>query len=147
MDEVPPWAAELGLAPLAGEGGFFVGTWRSAQATAPAGFPRERALASAIYFLLARGQQSAWHRLRADELWFWHRGAPVTVLFGGDGAEPGPAAEARLGPDLEAGQRPQLLIPAGQWQSTRPVTEDTLVSCVVSPGFEYADFELQSTPR
>jgi hypothetical protein len=141
MERVPEWAAGLGLEPLAGEGGFFAGTWRSAHRTAPNGFPGQRAFASAIYFLLAEGQHSAWHQLRADELWFWHRGAPVTLRFGtvcfGDG--PG---EVVLGPDLEAGQRPQVHIPAGQWQSTRPVTADTLVSCVVTPGFEYTDFRL-----
>jgi hypothetical protein len=142
MDGVPEWAAGLGLEPLAGEGGFFAGTWRSAHATAPTGFPGERVFASAIYFLLPAGRHSAWHQLRADELWFWHRGAPVTLLFGGDGAEPGEVTEVRLGPHIETGERPQAQIAAGQWQSTRAVERDTLVSCVVSPGFEYADFRL-----
>jgi hypothetical protein len=142
MHAVPQWAAELGLAPLEGEGGFFVESWRSPHDTEPAGFPGERALATAIYFLLAQGQQSAWHQLRADELWFWHRGEPVTLCFGGDGARPGQVTEVELGPDIEAGQRPQVRIPAGQWQSTRPASADTLMSCVVSPGFEYADFRL-----
>lgn len=142
MHAVPRWAVELGLEPLAGEGGFFVGSWRSAHAGEPTGFPGERAFASAIYFLLTEGQHSAWHRLRADELWFWHRGAPVTLRFGGDGAEPGQVTEVRLGPDIEADQRPQVHIPAGHWQSTRPVAADTLMSCVVSPGFDYADFRL-----
>lgn len=142
MHEVPPWARELGLEPLEGEGGFFAGTWRSAHATKPAGFPGQRAFASAIYFLLAAGQHSAWHRLRADELWFWHRGAPVTLRFGGTGEQPGAVTELLLGPDIESGARPQLHVPAGQWQSTAPVAEDTLISCVVSPGFEYEDFRL-----
>ncbi|HJP80406.1 MAG TPA: cupin domain-containing protein [Pseudonocardiaceae bacterium] len=139
MDSVPEWAAGLGLEPLAGEGGFFAGTWRSPHTAEPDGFPGQRVFASAIYFLLARGQHSEWHQLRADELWFWHRGAPITLRFG---TEPGEATEVVLGPDLEAGQRPQVHIAAGQWQSTRPVTADTLVSCVVTPGFEYADFRL-----
>lgn len=142
MHEVPDWAAGLGLAPLAGEGGFFAATFRSAHAAEPAGFPGERAFASAIYFLLATDQHSAWHQLRADELWFWHRGAPVVLLLGGDGDEPGSVTEIRLGPDLAAGERPQAHLPAGHWQSTRPATADTLVSCVVTPGFEYADFRL-----
>jgi hypothetical protein len=142
MHAVPQWAVELGLMPLEGEGGFFVESWRSPHNTEPTGFPGERALATAIYFLLAQGQHSAWHQLRADELWFWHRGAPATLRFGGDGAQPGQVTEVRLGPDIEAGQRPQVRIPAGQWQSTRPATADTLMSCVVSPGFEYADFRL-----
>ena len=144
MNGVPGWAAGLGLEPLAGEGGFFAGTWRSAHATEPAGFPGERVFASAIYFLLAHGQHSAWHQLRADELWFWHRGAPLVLRFGGDGAEPGEVTEVVLGPDIEAGQRPQVHVPARQWQSTRPAEVDTLVSCVVAPGFEYADFRLAS---
>ncbi|HEY4458478.1 MAG TPA: cupin domain-containing protein [Pseudonocardiaceae bacterium] len=136
------WAAELGLAPLVGEGGYFAATWRSAHAVQPAGFPGERVVASAIYFLLEAGQQSAWHQLRSDELWFWHRGAPVTLRFGGDGAEPGAVTEVVLGPDIESGQRPQVHIPARQWQSTERVEMDTLMSCVVSPGFDYADFRL-----
>ncbi|HEY4024556.1 MAG TPA: cupin domain-containing protein [Pseudonocardiaceae bacterium] len=144
MHDVPTWATELGLEPLAGEGGFFAGTWRSTHVTQPAGFAGERVFTSAIYFLLAAGQHSAWHRLRADELWFWHRGAPVTLLLGGDGAEPGEVVEIRLGPDIEAGERPQAHIPAGQWQSTLPVAAATLMSCVVSPGFEYADFQLHN---
>jgi predicted cupin superfamily sugar epimerase len=124
---------------LAGEGGFFAGTWRSAHTADPDGFPGERVFASAIYFLLTEGQCSQWHQLRADELWFWHRGAPVALLIG---AELDQATEVVLGPDIEAGQRPQVHVAAGQWQSTRPVTADTLVSCVVTPGFEYADFRL-----
>ena len=136
------WAAELGLAPLAGEGGFFAATWRSAHAVEPAGFPGGRVIASAIYFLLERGQRSAWHRLRSDELWFWHRGAPVALRFGGDGDAPGAVTEVVLGPEIEAGQRPQVHIPAGQWQSTERADADTLMSCVVSPGFDYADFRL-----
>src|SRR5581483_5454932 len=100
------WAAELGLAPLVGEGGFFAATWRSAHAVEPAGFPGGRVIASAIYFLLERGQRSAWHQLRSDELWFWHRGAPVTLRFGGDGTAPdtapGTVTEVVLGPEIEA---------------------------------------------
>ena len=144
MHEVPGWAAGLGLEPLVGEGGFFAGTWRSAHLASPEGFSGERVFASAIYFLLARGQHSAWHRLRADELWFWHRGGPLVLRLGGDGDEPGEVSEVVLGPDIEAGQRPQVRIPAGQWQSTGPAEVDTLVSCVVSPGFDYADFRLAS---
>ncbi len=72
------------------------------------------------------------------------RGGPLTLLDGGDGDTPsGAAAVATLGPDLAGGQRPQHVIPAGHWQSARPAAaSEVLVSCVVAPGFDFADFTL-----
>ena len=143
MTDLPAWAADLGLQPHP-EGGWYAETYRHDGTTeTPAG---SRALGTAIYFLLQPGESSAWHRVASDELWFHHRGGPLRLFLGGTGDEPGPGSgtvtELVLGPDVAAGQRPQLLVPAGAWQAARPVDEAVLVSCVVVPGFDFADFTL-----
>jgi predicted cupin superfamily sugar epimerase len=126
------------------EGGWFVETWKASPAFTPDGYPGPRAAATAIYFLLTPGDTSAWHTVRSDEVWLWHRGGPLDLLLGGDGPAPDPApALVRLGPAIEDGERPQALVPGGVWQSARPATDqEVLVSCVVAPGFDYADFRL-----
>jgi uncharacterized protein len=125
------------------EGGWYRETWRSPVSFAPAGYPGPRAAATGIYFLLAPGERSRWHRVRSDELWLWHSGGPLTLSFGGDGPEPELEREVVLGPDLAAGQRPQVLIPGGVWQAAAPATgREVLVTCIVAPGFDFEDFEL-----
>lgn len=137
--ELPAWAADLALQPHP-EGGWYAETYRHPTTTAtPAG---ARSLGTAIHFLLLPGESSAWHRVASDELWFHHRGGPLRLWLGGDADTPGKADEHLLGPDVSAGERPQLLVPAGHWQAARPVDEAVLVSCVVVPGFDFADFEL-----
>lgn len=110
----------------------------------PDGYPGERATATAIYYLLGPGEHSAWHRLRGDELWLWHRGGALVLELGGAGESPEPeAATVVLGSAVESGHRPQALVPGGTWQRARPAAaQDVLVTCVVSPGFDYADFRL-----
>jgi predicted cupin superfamily sugar epimerase len=125
------------------EGGWYRETWRSAAAFHPDGYPGERAAATGIYFLLGPGERSRWHRVRSDELWLWHRGGPLTLRFGGSGEEPVLESEAVLGTDLADGQRPQIVIPGGVWQAAEPAgDEEVLVSCIVAPGFDFADFTL-----
>jgi uncharacterized protein len=146
-EAMPGWAGGLGLRPHP-EGGFYTETWRSATTipadALPGAYAGARAVATSIYFLLAPGQESGWHAVRSDELWFWHRGGPLLLSLGGDG--PRPAADPqtiRLGPALELGERPQARVPAGHWQAARPGGESpVLVSCVVAPGFDFADFRL-----
>jgi hypothetical protein len=99
-----------------------------------------------IYFLLRPGEESRWHRVRSDEVWLWHSGGPLILEDGGGGDRP---ADNRggdaviLGPDLAAGQVPQHVIPGGHWQAARPAADgEVLVSCVVAPGFDFADFTL-----
>ncbi|GAA3514419.1 hypothetical protein GCM10022234_06550 [Aeromicrobium panaciterrae] len=94
-----------------------------------------------IYFLLPAGEHSAWHRVSSDELWLAHEGAVVLELGGYDD-RPGRAEACVVGLDLDAGELPQVLVPAGAWQRTRPSDVDALVSCLVSPGFDFDDFEL-----
>ena len=123
----------LGMRPHP-EGGHYVETYRHAP---PGG---GRGASTCIYFLLRAGERSHWHRvLDADEVWHWYAGDPLALGMAPFG---GAAAEHVLGPDLEAGQRPQLVVPAGHWQAARSLGGWTLVGCTVAPAFEFAKFEL-----
>lgn len=135
--DLPDWTAHLNLHPHT-EGGWYLETYRHAATTLANG--GVRSLATAIYFLLRPGESSVWHRLPSDELWLHHRGGPLRLFLGGQGETPGTAEEQLLGSDLAAGQRPQILVPGGTWQAARPVDEAALVSCIVVPGFDFADF-------
>lgn len=124
----------LGLRPHP-EGGWYAETWR---ATAADG---ERPAGTAIHFLLRAGESSAWHRVDAAEIWHWYAGSPLELRIApGHGRDP--AERRRLGPDLAAGERPQLVVPAGDWQAARSLGAWTLVGCTVSPGFRFDGFEL-----
>lgn len=145
-DEAPPprapTAEALDLAPHP-EGGWYRQTWRSGSRFRPGGYPDERDSATAIHYLLCPGEESRWHRVRGDELWLWHRGGPLTLWLGGSGDRPHVSESQVLGPGIEHGERPQLVVPGGYWQAARPAgVEEVLVSCVVSPGFDFADFSL-----
>lgn len=123
----------LDLAPHP-EGGFYRETFRD-QATGPTG----RAASTAIYYLLGAGDVSEWHRVDAAEAWHFYAGAPLVITVSPNGHD----AEARhLGPALTAGQRPQIVVPAGWWQTATSLGAWTLVGCTVAPGFDFAGFEL-----
>jgi hypothetical protein len=145
LEPRPGTAEALDLVPHP-EGGWFRETWRAGTTFEPDGYRGERAAATAIYFLLPPGAESRWHRVRSDELWLWHGGGPLALRLGGSGGQPGQSGEQAtvvLGPDLGGGERPQYLVPGGCWQAARPSgTEEALVTCVVSPGFDFADFEV-----
>ena len=131
---------QLGLRPHP-EGGWFTETWRTVTETDTS--RGRRATATGIFYLLEPGQHSAWHRVASDELWLHHTGGALDLALGGPGGEPSEPERVVLGTDVAAGQRLQVLVPAGCWQSARPAGgEPVLVSCVVSPGFDFADFEL-----
>ena len=138
MSESPTLARVLGLEPHP-EGGWFRETWRAATSYTPEGYDGERATATAIYFLLAPGEESAWHRVRSAEIWLWHSGGPLILSIG---PMESPTL-ITLGPDVANGQHPQAVVPPDAWQAARPAgDEPVLVSCVVAPGFDFADFEL-----
>jgi len=139
--ELPEWARALDLRPHP-EGGWYAETYRHTATTET--LRGTRTLGTAIYFLLLPGESSAWHRVASDELWFHHRGGPLRLWLGGAAEAPAEASEHLLGADIVAGERPQLLVPGGQWQSARPLDGAVLVSCVVVPGFDFDDFELGS---
>jgi predicted cupin superfamily sugar epimerase len=125
----------LGLAPHP-EGGSYVQTFRDNKEWPVGG----RGHSTAIYFLLESGEVSAWHRVKdAAEVWHWYGGAPLLLTVAGEGE----AHEThRLGLDLATGERPQAVVPAGQWQTAKTTGDWTLVGCTVAPGFDFAQFEL-----
>lgn len=116
------------------EGGYYRETWRDTPATGGRGH------GTAIYFLLPGGVDNRWHRVDAVEIWHHLAGAPLELELGQDAA----AAETtlRLGTDLVGGERPQAIVPAHHWQRARCLGDWTLVSCTVSPAFEFSGFEL-----
>jgi predicted cupin superfamily sugar epimerase len=133
MDDAQALIERLELSPHP-EGGWYRETWR-----APSG-PGARAAGTAILFLLERGQRSHWHRVDATEIWFWHAGHPVRLLTAEGDA--GPVGETLLGGDVLAGQMPQGLVPAHYWQAAEASAGWALVSCTVTPGFDFAGFSL-----
>ena len=122
------------------EGGWYRQTWASPESVTLSD-GRVRPAATLIHFLLLAGESSAWHRVSSDELWLAHLGA-VTLQLGGPGPKPVDGETMLVGVDLSAGERTQAQVPAGVWQRTVPGSADALVSCVVSPGFDFDDFEL-----
>lgn len=116
------------------EGGWYRQTWAAPTA------PGERPVGTAIHFLLRAGERSRWHRVDADEIWLHHAGAPLTLSLAATDA--GPARDVTLGPDVLAGQAPQVVVPAGHWQAAAPLGAFALVSCVVCPGFRFEGFTL-----
>ncbi|WP_062389366.1 cupin domain-containing protein [Demequina iriomotensis] len=141
MTAIPATAALLGLEPHP-EGGWFRRTYTASSAVDTAGGPRPAA--TIIHYLLTPDEESAWHVVSSDEVWLWHGPGALELRLGGAGDAPDDAAVAvTLGPDLAAGHVAQALVPAGTWQAARPATDqEVLVSCAVSPGFDFADWRL-----
>jgi predicted cupin superfamily sugar epimerase len=115
------------------EGGHFRETFRDSRCDADG-----RSASTAIYFLLARGERSHWHRVDAAEVWHYYAGDTLTLQI----ADESGARTVRLGPDLAAGDTPQAIVPARAWQAAESNGDWTLVGCTVAPGFEFAHFEL-----
>lgn len=145
-DEAGRWIARLDLRPHP-EGGYYRETYRAPESIPRAGLPArydgDRAFVTAVYYLLRSGDVSTLHRLRSDELWFFHAGSPLRVVsLAGDGT----LEERLVGHDTGDGARLHAMVPAGRWFGAMLDAEDSfaLVSCVVAPGFEFADFELAS---
>jgi predicted cupin superfamily sugar epimerase len=127
------------------EGGHFRETFRDSVPVSPRplageeGAEATRAASTAIYFLLARGERSHWHRVDATEVWHWHAGAPLQLEIA---LASGRRERLKLGVDLAAGECPQGIVPAHAWQAAESLGDWTLVGCTVAPGFEFATFEL-----
>jgi uncharacterized protein len=115
------------------EGGHFRETFRDPRTDADG-----RSCSTAIYFLLARGERSHWHRIDAVEIWHYYAGDALSLQIAGDGGQ----RAMRLGPDLDGGEVPQAIVPAGAWQAAESTGDWTLVGCTVAPGFEFTTFEL-----
>lgn len=147
MTDFPEWASTLDLVPHP-EGGWYCETWRSdielPGVALPNMFGGARSAGTAILFLLEPGQQSAWHTVRGTEIWLYHRGSPVLLEIGGDGDSPDAITTHVVGPDISAGQSPQVIVPPCAWQRARPIGDEAgLVSCIVVPGFDFADFRVE----
>ena len=117
------------------EGGHYRQTFRDPRAVDGA-----RAASTAIYFLLARGERSHWHRVDAAEVWHYYAGAPLELEIAADAK--GPIERITLGADLAAGERPQAIVPAHAWQAAQSLGGWTLIGATVAPGFEFSTFEL-----
>lgn len=113
------------------EGGWYRQTWVDEAQGRPCG--------TCIYFLLKEGESSHWHKVDATEIWLYHAGAPLVLSLSPD--HKGPARDHLLTPDLHEGA-PQCIVPAHHWQAARSTGAFTLVSCTVSPGFQFEGFTL-----
>ncbi len=136
----------LGLQPHP-ERGFFLETYRAWARVQSAAHGGPRAASTAIYFLVTSDEPAtSLHRLASDEVFHLYEGGPLEILrlFRG-----GAWDVARLGLNLEAGERPQVVVPAGTWFGTELVAgaSHCLVGCTVAPGFEFGDFELADGPE
>jgi uncharacterized protein len=127
------------------EGGWYRESYRSPETIPSAALPgrpgAERSCSTAIYFLLERGDFSALHRIKSDELWHFYWGAALTIqVISASGAH----LELLLGADLAAGECFQVLVPAGCWFGAElsGIGDFALVGCTVAPGFDFADFEM-----
>jgi len=115
------------------EGGYYRETFRDSR-TDESG----RARSTAIYFLLARGERSHWHRIDAVEIWHYYAGSALTLKIADDDGQ----WSFQLGANLAAGEQPQAIVPPHTWQSAASAGDWTLVGCTVAPGFDFATFEL-----
>ena len=107
------------------EGGYFRETFRDGEG---------RGHSSAIYFLLKAGESSRWHRVDAAEVWHFYRGAPLELSIG--------RQTYLLGPNVDEGQAPQIVVPSHVWQAAKSLGDYTLVGCTVAPGFDFQHFEM-----
>ncbi len=122
------------------EGGYYKNTYASESADLDVA-GKKRKLYTSIYFLLSSGEISHFHRLKSDELWYFHGGSSLTVHVIDLNGE---YKEMKLGLDIENGEVPQVLVPKHSIFGSSVMEKDTfsLVGCMVSPGFDFEDFEL-----
>ena len=127
------------------EGGAFRETYRAeltvGQKALPVFFQGSRNISTSIYFLLASGEFSAFHRILSDELWHFYYGDALLIYEIG---HTGSLTVHRLGSNIEKGESFQAVVKAGSWFASKPAegSEYALVGCTVSPGFDFTDFEL-----
>ncbi|MDP2599522.1 MAG: cupin domain-containing protein [Deltaproteobacteria bacterium] len=127
------------------EGGFFKETYRDARKiekeALPEKFKGDRNISTAIYFLLPKGTKSRLHRIHADEVWHFYLGGSLTIV---QIAPDGKMEKITLGSDVNKDEKLQYVVPAGYWFGAYPNEggQFSLVGCTVSPGFDFADFEM-----
>jgi len=144
MKNADYWIEKLRLLPHP-EGGYYRETYRSTEtlgrSSLPGRFSGDRAVSTAIYFLIKEGGPSVFHRIRSDEIWHFYAGSAVTIHLLEEGRG---GSSAQLGPDPDRGDLLQFCVPALSWFGAEVSTPGgyALVGCTVSPGFDFADFEL-----
>lgn len=127
------------------EGGWYKQTYKSAEnisaAALPERFGGDRPFSTAIYFLLEKGNFSAFHRIKSDECWHFYQGDPLEIYILQNTGE---LTTVTLGNDIGKGQLFQYVVPAGCWFASRPApgSQYCFVGCTVAPGFDFADFEM-----
>jgi predicted cupin superfamily sugar epimerase len=121
------------------EGGYYKETYRSGQ-TIPVGAEKVRNVSTAIFYLLENEDRSVLHRIQSDELWFFHQGEPLEIVY----IQEDHLTTINLGNVVERGEIPQAMVPANSWFAARIKSGSgfSLVSCTVAPGFDFADFEI-----
>jgi predicted cupin superfamily sugar epimerase len=132
------WVEHLNLLPHP-EGGFYKETYRSETVLEPFDEGKKRNLCTGIYFLITKGNFSAFHRIKSDEMWHFYAGSPLTVHVIDQEKK---YYTLTIGIELEKGQTPQAIVPAGAWFASKSSGDYSLVGCTVSPGFDFEDFEL-----
>ena len=139
MKDKEYWIQKLELVPHP-EGGFYRETYRSDIMEKFGDLMAVRNASTGIYFLLTEGNFSAFHKIKSDEMWHYYAGGTVVVYVIHASGE---LEVIRLGLDLDNGEVPQAVVPAGAWFGSRVEAGDyALVGCTVSPGFDFADFKL-----
>lgn len=139
------WIEKYNLLPHP-EGGYYAETYRSTEDIGKSGLPvrfeGDRSLSTGIYFLLQQGDFSAFHRIKSDEMWHFYAGDTLEIFV--IHPETGNLDVIKLGADPENGETFQAVVPAGAWFGSRPASGSkySLVGCTVSPGFDFADFEM-----
>ena len=126
------------------EGGYykesFISTEHITDSDLTTNFEDKRILWTSIYFLLSNGEVSNFHRLKSDEMWYYHSGSPLTIYMI---TPEGELITEQLGLDIEKGEKPQVLVPKNYiFGSAMNNSGYALVGCMVSPGFDFKDFEL-----
>lgn len=123
------------------EGGYYKENFRSNTSIQFEGFEGERSICTSIYFLLEKGQTSALHRIKSEEIWYFHDGQTLEIIELDSNQN---EMITRLGKEISNGEVLQHVVPANTWFGARlaPESEFCLVGCQVSPGFDFKDFEL-----
>jgi predicted cupin superfamily sugar epimerase len=139
------WIEKYGLSPHP-EGGYYAETYRATEnvphEALPGRFTGDRSFSTGIYFLLESQNFSAFHRIKADEMWHFYAGEALDIFV--IDQETGQLQIIKLGNNPENGETFQAVVPAGAWFGSRPAKDSAyaLVGCTVAPGFDFADFEM-----
>ncbi len=143
MKNAKYWVENLDLLPHP-EGGFYKEVYRSSEFFQPHGFDGERNYSTSIYFLLEKGNVSHFHRIKSDEIWYYHGGDALSVFVIHKSGE---LEELKIGPNPDQGEVLQAVVPAGTIFGSKSSGAYSLVGCMVSPGFDFKDFELFKTSQ